>query len=141
MKKAAILLLIFVLAGTLKGECGSFDTEIKVNQEVSLDNDNLKIKFLRVVEDKRCPEGLDCYWSGYAKAEIVVNAGKVDYGHHFISNINNEAYNLANTISVSGYRIELKFSGIKPSRKFDSKKRIKIEVNPEDYVIQLFVTK
>jgi len=141
MKKTVILLLIFLLASTFKGECGSFDTEIKVNQEVSLDKDNLKIKFLRVVEDKRCPEGLNCYWSGYAKVEIVVNAGKTDYGHHFISNIDNEAYNLTNVISVAGYRIELKFSGIIPSRKFDSNKRIKKEVNPEDYVIQLFVTK
>jgi hypothetical protein len=141
MKKGVILFLIFFFFFTLKGECGSFNTEIQVNQEVSFDNGNLKIKFLRVVEDRRCPEGLNCYWSGYAKVEIAVHAGKVDYGHHFISNINNEAYNLTNTISVAGYKIELKFAGISPSRKFNPKKRIKIEVNPEDYAIQLFVTK
>ena len=141
MKKLVIFLLIFLLAVTSQGICASFDTEIRINQEVSLDNDNLKIKFLRVVEDKRCPEGLQCYWSGYAKAEIVVSVGKFDYGHHFISNINNEMYNLTNEISVAGYRIELKFGGISPSRKFDPKERKKMEVNPEDYVIQLFVTK
>jgi len=141
MKKAVILLIVFSMAYGIKGECASFKTEIKVNQEVSIDNNNLKIKLIRVVEDKRCPEVLDCYWSGYAKVEIGVKVGKVDYGYHFISNINNKAYNLTNEISVSDYRIKLEFLGIKPSKRLDNEKRIKKKVNPEDYMIQLVVTK
>ena len=130
MKKAIILFFVLFLVGTSNGECSSFDTEIKINREVSLDNDNLKIKLLRIIEDKRCPKFIDCYWSGYVKAEIVISVGKIDYGHHFISDINNESYNLTNVISVSSYKI--RFAGISSA---------KTDVNPDDYVIRLVVTK
>ncbi|ULT23334.1 hypothetical protein KUH03_29635 [Sphingobacterium sp. E70] len=30
----------------------------------------LQIKFNRIVEESRCPEGVDCIWAGVAVAEI-----------------------------------------------------------------------
>ena len=81
-----------------------------------------------------------CYWSGYGKAEIIVNIGKTNYGHHFIANINNESYNLTNKISIANYEIELGFNAISPPRGFDAEQRVMVEVNPKDYKIRLIVT-
>jgi len=133
VKRIIVLLLVFSFFFAAKGECNPFEADLKMNQEVSLDNDKLKIKFLRIVEDTRCPIDLECYWSGYAKAEIIVNISKTNYGHHFISNINNESYNLANEISIAKYEIELRFNAVSPPRG-------KVEVDPKDYKIRLIVT-
>ena len=51
--------------------------QLKINQVASIESENLKIKFLNITEDSRCPsdEGLDyrinCVWAG--QATVVVN--------------------------------------------------------------------
>jgi len=40
--------------------------QLRVGQEVSVRETNLKIKFISVVEDSRCPAGADCIWQGNA---------------------------------------------------------------------------
>lgn len=54
------------------------EKEIKLNQEFDLHiseqsilhSKELKIEFLAVLEDSRCPEGADCLWEGNAKVRI-----------------------------------------------------------------------
>ncbi|MEW6211959.1 MAG: hypothetical protein AB1631_26625, partial [Acidobacteriota bacterium] len=45
---------------------------IKVGREVS--TDGLKIKFESVTDDSRCPQGVDCVWSGNAEAVFKVKS-------------------------------------------------------------------
>jgi len=45
--------------------------QLKVNQTTSLESDSIKIKFLNVTEDSRCPSDVTCVWQGEVK--IFVN--------------------------------------------------------------------
>src|SRR5262245_25820104 len=40
--------------------------ELKVNQEALIVGEGLAVSFDSVLEDSRCPEGVDCIWSGNA---------------------------------------------------------------------------
>ena len=44
--------------------------ELKINQEAAIEGEGLAVVFESVVEDSRCPEGVDCIWSGNAKIRI-----------------------------------------------------------------------
>jgi hypothetical protein len=44
--------------------------ELKIDQEVTIEGEGLAVTFESVLEDSRCPEGVDCIWSGNAKIRI-----------------------------------------------------------------------
>jgi hypothetical protein len=44
--------------------------ELKINQEAAIEGEGLAVVFESVLEDSRCPEGVDCIWSGNAKIRI-----------------------------------------------------------------------
>jgi hypothetical protein len=48
---------------------------LRVGQEVLTVDGKLKIKFLSVPEDSRCPKGVNCIWAGNAR--IVLQVGKL----------------------------------------------------------------
>jgi hypothetical protein len=41
-----------------------------IAEEVSIEGERLRIKFEAVTDDSRCPEGVDCIWSG--NAEVIL---------------------------------------------------------------------
>jgi hypothetical protein len=45
--------------------------KLKVGEEVFLRKENLKIKFVSVPEDSRCPINVDCFWSGNARVALT----------------------------------------------------------------------
>ena len=47
---------------------------LSVGQEVSTADGKLKIKFVSVAEDSRCPKGVNCVWAGNAR--VVLQVGK-----------------------------------------------------------------
>lgn len=47
--------------------------EIKYGQTRILGIHNLTIRFIAVLEDSRCPIGLECVWEGNAEIKIEVN--------------------------------------------------------------------
>lgn len=44
-----------------------------VNQQVFVKTENLTIEFVSVLEDSRCPVGVDCFWEGNAKIQIKLD--------------------------------------------------------------------
>lgn len=50
--------------------------QLKVEQTAILESENIKIKFLNVTQDSRCPSDVTCVWEG--QAIIVVNIKKDD---------------------------------------------------------------
>jgi hypothetical protein len=44
---------------------------VKINEEIKISED-LSLKFSQVVEDSRCPEGVDCIWAGRAIVRIEI---------------------------------------------------------------------
>jgi len=49
---------------------------LRVGQEVLLADQKLKIKFVSVPEDSRCPTGVTCIWAGSARIALSVSEGK-----------------------------------------------------------------
>jgi hypothetical protein len=49
---------------------------LSVGQEVSTADGKLKIKFVSVAEDSRCPKGVNCIWAGNAR--VMLQVGKTN---------------------------------------------------------------
>ena len=87
------LLLAFGLLGTLVlmlGGCAGItaagDKQISLGQEfnlpvgqsVTIQGENLVIKFESVIADSRCPRGAQCIWAGEAIATLIVTQSGYD---------------------------------------------------------------
>ena len=72
--KAMIItaMLILGLAAVVPAQKGETMT-LRVGQKRSAGKGDIKIKFVRVAEDSRCPEKSACVWAGNAKVEVVIS--------------------------------------------------------------------
>ncbi|HYG11662.1 MAG TPA: hypothetical protein VD835_17070 [Pyrinomonadaceae bacterium] len=50
--------------------------EVRAGQEVTVGAHKLKLKFVAVREDSRCPEGVQCIWAGNARVAVKLTAGR-----------------------------------------------------------------
>jgi hypothetical protein len=50
--------------------------ELNINQEAVVEGEGLAVAFESVLEDSRCPEGVDCIWSGNAKIRLRLGKQK-----------------------------------------------------------------
>ena len=71
---------------------------IKAEQTVSLDN--LKVTFLEIVEDSRCPSDVTCVWQG--RASIKLNAENEDHSEDMILTMGENS-----TAQIEMYKINL----------------------------------
>lgn len=55
--------------------------QLKINQVVYIKSENLKIKFLNITEDSRCPLNVICCWEGQATAVVNVTKDNQDFGN------------------------------------------------------------
>jgi len=46
--------------------------QLSVNQTATIKNENMKVTFLQVTEDSRCPTGVQCVWEGRATSLVRV---------------------------------------------------------------------
>jgi len=49
---------------------------VKAGKQRSASKSKLKIKFVSVVEDSRCPENVQCVWAGNAKIKVTVTSAR-----------------------------------------------------------------
>jgi hypothetical protein len=66
-----ILMLLFGSVVTAQAQ-RTQTLKVRVNQQKSLARNNLTIKFVSLVEDSRCAEGLRCVWAGNAKIRVKI---------------------------------------------------------------------
>ena len=89
-------LLVFLMSctttqGQVKAGLGK-QFPLAIGQTAVISGENLKIKFLDVTGDSRCPTGVQCVWAGEVRAEIEVGDGSsanltlVEPGHGGQSN-------------------------------------------------------
>jgi hypothetical protein len=50
--------------------------ELKINQEAAIEGEGLAVAFESVLQDGRCPEGVDCVWAGNAKIKVELSKQK-----------------------------------------------------------------
>lgn len=81
MNLSLFLLFFFLMTGwagpSNKVERAQLGREFtfKVGEQAVIKEARLKISFSAVVEDSRCPKGVDCIWAGNGKITLKVSAG------------------------------------------------------------------
>ena len=129
--KTIFLALILTLAGGdfLQIEAQtSQQLKLRVTAQKAVSGSKLKIKFVSVVEDSRCPEGTNCIWAGNAKVKIQVGktGGEMKT---FELNSNSEP----KSVSFEGY--EIKLTGLEPHPKAN------VRINRNGYTATFTVAK
>ena len=88
--KTIILTLIMTLF------CGAFATvdaqkvqslKVRVGEQKKFTGSKINVKFISLVEDSRCPAGVNCVWAGNAKIKVQISEGK-NAGETFEINTN-----------------------------------------------------
>jgi len=79
--------------------------QLKVNQTTSLESDNIKVKFLNVTEDSRCPSGVTCVWQGQVKIFVNILENNQDLGDFSLTSRAGDK-NLATQV-FDGYSIQV----------------------------------
>jgi hypothetical protein len=102
--------------------------ELKINQEAMIEGEALAVVFESVVEDSRCPEGVDCIWSGNAK--IRLRSGKQKQTPAAV-----ELNTNVGSKSSSYLNYEIRLIALKPRPKADK------PIQPNEYIATLIVTK
>jgi len=70
---AAILMFAFTVPNIAQGG----DTvALRVGQQKKTRSSKLRIKFISVVEDSRCPTDVNCIWAGNAKIKVFVSTSR-----------------------------------------------------------------
>lgn len=80
MKKLVIILLGIFLAGYVLAGCGEGQASaslgdkfgLKIGETANVASENLTLKFEKVLNDSRCPDGAMCIWAGQAQALVTI---------------------------------------------------------------------
>ena len=72
MKTIKYIALIFAIFTAMVPAVGAQTVAVGLKKETSVAQTGLRIKFLEMVEDSRCPSGVSCVWAGNAKIRIQV---------------------------------------------------------------------
>lgn len=102
--------------------------ELKINQEAMIEGEGLGVVFESVLEDSRCPEGVDCVWSGNAKIRIRSSKQRQ-------APANIELNTDLESKSSSYLNYEIRLLTLKPRPKADK------AIQPSEYKAALIVTK
>ncbi|MGB7070058.1 MAG: hypothetical protein WBD22_11240, partial [Pyrinomonadaceae bacterium] len=110
MKTFALLLLFSLIFTVFADDCSTETVRIGVNKEESLTQSKIKIHFIEMVEDSRCPTDVDCIWAGNAK--IKINASKQGKTSKIVELNTGQG---DNHFKFEGYKIELTDLNPKPA--------------------------
>jgi hypothetical protein len=71
-----ILTAVTLLFGNVQTEAKTDETvKVTIGKSTKADRGRIKIQFLSVLEDSRCPRDATCIWSGNARIRIAVSKG------------------------------------------------------------------
>ena len=107
-------------------DVGPLQVELRVGEETTLPDSKIKIKFLSVDNDSRCPQGVNCVWAGSVGVSLLL-AAPGEEGERVKLNTAVEPQ----TVSYKGH--SFKIESVNPPR-VEGK-----NIKPEDYRITLAV--
>jgi hypothetical protein len=104
---------------------------VRINQEIQIDSPaiGLNLKFLSVVEDSRCPVGVNCIWEGNVRVRLQISLIR--------RNDNSEVFELNTNLEPQSIRIEdyeIKILDLIPTPKVD------LKIEPENYTATFTIT-
>jgi hypothetical protein len=105
--------------------------QLKHNQTAIIESEELTIQFTDVVEDSRCPVGVECVWPGQARIELEIK--QKDEEPDKITLISLAGQDELAVRQVNNYFIRL--LKVEPPRQKD------VELKPSDYNITLLVSR
>ena len=106
----------------------SREIRVRINQQKAVSGTKLKIKFIAMVEDSRCPTDANCIWAGNAKIKIRVSKnGKAAKTFELNSNL------APTTVVFEGH--EFKLTALTPAPSSN------IRINRNGYVATITVSK
>ena len=82
MNLAILSILFLFLTGWMPQSCDtkevalSHEFKLKVGQEVKVHEAGIKVSINAVVEDSRCPTGVQCIWAGNGKVSVRLSKDK-----------------------------------------------------------------
>lgn len=88
--KTLALAIAFVVMVSINGFAQTRTKEtvtLGVGKQKTAKKSRLKIKFLEVIEDSRCPTGVDCIWAGNAKVKVKIIGSHSSQVFEFNTNI------------------------------------------------------
>jgi len=78
--------------------------QLKINQTAIIKSENIKLTFLNVTEDSRCPEGTVCVWAGQVKALLLL---EVNQSSHELFNLTLNFNETQSQKTRLGYTVKL----------------------------------
>ena len=119
----SIAVLVFAFSTNTVGQELGVQFDLKLGQQVTVQNTGLTLIFTSVDNDSRCPEGAKCVWPGNAKVTIVVSQKEIKLNTH--SDPKQATYSdyILRLVTLSPYP------------------KLNEQINPKDYVARLIVTK
>ena len=75
MKKATLTILITFAAVVCVAAQRASSVSLRVGEQKTVAS-RLKIHFLEVTDDSRCPVGTTCVWAGNAKVKLALSVGR-----------------------------------------------------------------
>ena len=106
MKKTIIfMIMLFVVSGFAQTKSKnvklSKEFALTASQRATVTSNKITVEFVKVLEDSRCPVGVDCVWAGNAKLEVRISKGKISKTFEMNTALDPK------TITFQGYKIEL----------------------------------
>jgi hypothetical protein len=133
MKTVLIVLFVFLISSLPSQALTTTPiTEIKLGKPFKLERGagyeflglyakaGIKVHFLRVISDSRCPINTECFWAGDAELEFSIKQGLV--ARKFVLN----TFSRTQSPNIFGYRLELR--GLKPEKGTRPKVRETVEL-------------
>ncbi|MHA7131475.1 hypothetical protein [Algoriphagus namhaensis] len=79
--------------------------DIQINQTTSLCDEPVSITFLEVINDSRCPQGVDCIWAGFVQVKLELDLNGQIYPVELSSD---EPYSgIPSVVALQGYSVRL----------------------------------
>lgn len=83
------------------------NTDLELGKPIKIAKTNITAKYLRIIEDSRCPEGVTCVWQGLAIVEIEVKTPTSKPQIIQLSTMEFQGKNAKQTENIFGYNITL----------------------------------
>ena len=104
--------MIFTFTASAAFAQSSETVSVNIGDSATLSKSKIAIKFIKVIEDSRCPVNVNCIWAGNAKIEVEISKGAKT--ETFTLNTNGQE----TSAKFSNYLV--KFTDLKPERSTDS---------------------